>query len=378
MPLGVLGWKVIGVVGAVAAAAALVLWTSGGGKMTAETPVPVIETPHAPAKLIVHQQTPPTVADVVRARAALDALPVDGLVVWSTASDSILRPEPVDRDALRLEFAPMKPGMFSHLTDNFTLVYATPAGRFNDFATTVAPNFATLATIARAAGFVGIFFDVEEYFGPTWAPSVACPGEDLATCRADARRAGEMVMRAILAVWPDVKFLVTTGASISEPLTAKALNPPTIAEVSAHNLAYGAFAVGLVQGVDGSQATFIDGAGAYTQNTKSDVARTVNWVTKGMAERSSFVPDDFRDRYARLVSSGLGVYDFPAAFLGKGPGDPAMWENDIAISLAGVRDYVWLYSERFNWGASIRDNTRHAPPDEWLQATIRGIARARS
>ena len=362
----------------VAVGSLLLAVACSGGSDGATVPVSEEPEPLTPAKVILHQQTPPSVADVVAAAPTLDTLPVDGVVVWSKVSNAVMGARPLDPVALANEFAPMRPGIFKHLTDNFALVYATPAGAFTGYRGTVAGNFARYAGAAHSAGFVGIFFDVEQYFGPTWDPAVACPGLDLATCRDEARRAGTEVMRSIIGVWPDVKMLVTFGASVSEPLTANALNPPTYPDVSSENPTYGAFAVGMVQAIDGTSATYLDGSGSYTQNNASDVERLVNWLSRGMAERSPLVPTQFRDRYRRLVSPAPGVYDFPVRLLDKGPGSPAMWENDIAVTVAGARKYVWLYSERFNWLASSRDTSRLSPTVLWLEATQRGIARARN
>ena len=325
-----------------------------------------------PAKLLLHQIAPPTAADVVRAARELDELPFDGIVVASEASSSVMRSVPLNDALTAQELAVLSPGMFHHLTDNFLLVYATPAGQFTDFLGTVADNFANFARHARAAGFVGLFFDVEEYFGPAWSPEVACRELSDRICRANARNAGAAVMRALIAAWPDIKLLVTYGPSISDPRTSQALNPPTINDVSASHPLYGSFAVGLAQATVGTRAVFIDGGEVYTQNSQADVQRTVKWLTTGMAENSPLIPSELKALYPTLISPSMGIFDFPEAYRGKGPGTPEMWQNDIAVTLAGVRDYAWAYSERFNWTQASRDKVRQPPPTVWVAATARG------
>jgi hypothetical protein len=329
-------------------------------------------TGYPSARLLLHQTSPPTPADIVRSHAAIDALPFDGLVIASDASNAVMRNTVLDADALSRELSVLTPGLLPHLTHNFLLAYATPAGPFADFHTTVAVNFGVLARAAREASFVGIFFDVEEYFGSSWEGHVGCPGLDIETCRREARSAGAAVMAAIAANWPDAKLLVTSGPSISDPFTHKALNPPAVEDVSASNPMYGAFAVGLAEGTIGTRTTLIDGGAVYTQRTTADVARTTTWLTTGIAAHGSIVPPDLRSRYPTLISPSMGVFDFPTRYRGKGPGTPATWERDIGITLLGVRDYAWVYSERFNWASASRDTVHPAPPDEWIRATERG------
>jgi hypothetical protein len=362
----------------VAVVVAAVLFTSAlGGDSAPEAEAAQTWAGYPSARLLLHQTVPPTPDDVVRSHAAIDALPFDGLVIASEQSTAVMRATVLDADSLSRELAVLTPGLLPHLTDNFLLAYATPAGRFADYRTSVAVNFGHLARAAQGAGFVGIFFDVEEYFGATWSTAVACAGADPDECRRQARSAGAAVMAAVATNWPNAKLLVTHGPSISDPLTHRALNPPAVEDVSASNPNYGAFAVGLAEGTIGTQVTFIDGGAVYTQNSIDDVARTTQWLTAGIAKRGSVVPRDLRSTYPTLVSPSMGVFDFPTLYRGKGPGTPAMWEHDIAITLHGVADYAWAYSERFNWAAAARDTQRPGPPDDWIAATERGRAAGR-
>ncbi len=112
-------------------------------------------------RLLLLQNTPPTAADVANASAAIDALPYDGMVVYSAASSLVMRSRPLDVDALIAELSVLTPGLLSNVTHNFLLVYATPAGPFREYGRTVAANFGLFARAARGAGFAGDFFDVE-------------------------------------------------------------------------------------------------------------------------------------------------------------------------------------------------------------------------
>ena len=216
----------------------------------------------------------------------------------------------------------------------------------------------------------GIFFDMEEYAGDVWG--AACGGRATATCRTEAHAAGKAIMQSMTAVWPDVKILFTYGPWMSEPKTYTTLNPPTHYDYSAAYPTFGSFAAGMVDGTIGTAATFIDGGELYTQNTLADVQKACNWFKQGMASQSSIVPDSLKTSWPQKLSCSQGIYDFPDRYHEKGPGSPAMWQNDIEISLMGVDEYAWAYSERFNWTNNPNGSGKPAPPSEWIQASRNG------
>jgi hypothetical protein len=55
--------------------------------------------------------------------------------------------------------------------------------------------------------------------------------------------------------------------------------------------------------------------------------------------------------------------------MGKGPGSPAQWQNDLTISLNGTDPggVTWAYSERYDWFG--RGDWKPNVPDEWIAAT---------
>ena len=57
---------------------------------------------------------------------------------------------------------------------------------------------------------------------------------------------------------------------------------------------------------------------------------------------------ELRANYGRLLTFSPGVYDFPKAYHGKGPGTPQQWQNDLTISLRAMDTspgVTWAYSE---------------------------------
>ena len=149
----------------------------------------------------------------------------------------------------------------------------------------------------------------------------------------------------------------------------------------------GSFEIGLVselQPAAGAAAStdlqprYHDGSETYMQNTQTDVDRMRSWVTQGMAS-SPLVPAPLRPDWPKSVTFSPGVYDFPGAYHGKGPGTPQMWENDLTISMRGgdAHGLVWAYSERFDWFGLGKHATGKEPvPFEWIAATARARAAA--
>jgi hypothetical protein len=332
--------------------------------------------PERARRVLLFEQSPLPVEALVARRDSVDRLPFDGVLFTIDASSTLQAPQPIGIHELRRQLAPLRSVTFEQVRHNFLLVYATPAGSFTDYAPVIA-NFADVADAARESGVEGIFFDNEEYFGSTWAPDVACPGRDLAACRALARETGRKVMAAMARRWPDVKVMTASGPWLSEPATYDRLRSMGYNDIADANPVWGAFAVGLLEGAAGTDATYIDGGGIYTQRSYDDLLVAYDWFHYGLAETGSIVPDDLRGTYADEVEVAFGVYDFPERYRGK-VSDPGVWHDDIVDALRATDEYVWAYSERYNWTANPHNPEKPAVPAEYLRVTAEARATAAS
>src|SRR5262249_30786915 len=122
--------------------------------------------------------------------------------------------------------APLQ-GKFKHFTQNFVEVMIdNPGDVFDDAAwRTTIENWRLMARAAREAGFVGIFFDNEEYTGHwlNYPADYPNPTHTLDEYRTQTRLRGTQIMQAIVAEFPNAVLLVYHGPYVSEPKT-----PPSV------------------------------------------------------------------------------------------------------------------------------------------------------
>jgi hypothetical protein len=352
---------------------AVVVVSLGGGDTVAPSPSYRGVSPRNPAnpaesKLILLEQSPIPADAVPGARARLDDLPFDGIVISVGASSEIQRQTPLGLEELRRQLAPIRDVSFTRLRRNFVIVYATPAGAFSSYQPTVIANFADLAQAAREAGLRGIFFDNEEYFGPAWAPDVACSGAELAACRVAAQQTAESVMQAMIERWPTIEFMTSSGPWLSEPQTAEHLAGMGYNDIAHANEVWGSFAVGLLEGSAGTAAAYIDGGGIYTQRSVADLEIAYDWFRYGLPEHSDIVPPGLKQAYEDEIEIAFGLYDFPVEYRGK-QSDATVWGQDIADAVTVTDRYVWAYSERYNWTNNPENPDKPTVPEEYLRAT---------
>jgi hypothetical protein len=166
--------------------------------------------------------------------------------------------------------------------------------------------------------------------------------------------------------------MTSFGAWVSEPRTATALaGKVPYNDVSFANELKGSFNVGLAAGAVGTQAKVIDGGEIYTARTTAQFATIRAWQTTGMATSSPLIPASLKPVWASTVSPAFAVFDLP--WLGV-PMDSSIWTTTIANALSSTEQYVWLYTERYDWWGSGWPSTR--VPAEWVDATkrARGLA----
>ncbi len=294
---------------------------------------------------------------------ALEALPFDGLTISTHLSHKVQSRTPVSYAQFRAALAPVKATKFKTLRHNFLMVYATPSG--DVFANWSVPvnNFRNLARAARDAGFVGVFYDNEEYFGDALQYPRNCAQRKLTECQAQARLRGQQVMNAMRSQWPTVQVLAAHGPWVSDPRTPKHLPGVAYNDVSFANLLTGSFLVGLVQGAAGTSARVIDGGEIYTARTAKQFAAIKALQTRVFPAKSTLVPKSLRSRWGATVSAGFGVYDRRS---GGSPMTAATWRTTLTNALAATDQYVWAYTERYNWTG--HDSAANVPRD-WIAAT---------
>jgi hypothetical protein len=317
--------------------------------------------------LLLFEQAPLSAEDLAARAPQLSSLPFDGVLFTIGASSQIQSNERIGVERLRRELEPLASADLGPLRHNFVLVYATPAGPITDYES-VAANFADLAQAAAEVGVEGIFFDSEEYFGPTWRPDVICPGMGVPACQSAARATGRAVMAAMVDRDPDVRVMTSAGPWLSEPATHDHLAAMDYIDVASANPVFGYFAAGLFAGTAGNDATYIDGGGFYTQRSVHDLAVAYDWMRHGMAASSAVVPDDLRGQYEDRIQIAFGVYDFPEEYRGK-VSDVTTWASDIRDALRVSDRYVWAYSERYDWTGNPDAPDKPAAPTEYLTAT---------
>ena len=302
------------------------------------TPTPTAtSSPTATASaslLIKHGQDIPTPAFLRANVARMDAMPFDGVVLtMGSLSNQVLRPTPISTATFAAALGTLP--TLTRLRHNFVIAYAPPSAYVGDW-TVPAQNAANLATAARAAGFTGIVYDSERYFGGSdnWPDACALT---LAECQAGARSRGAQVGQAIRAAWPDAVILSLYGPWISDPRACQNTGGAACNDVSWANELMGPFVAGL---------SAVDGGELYTLRTPAQFATFA--------------------AYQRTLSpsQAFGVFDSP--WLGT-PMDEAIWTTTLRNALAATDRYVWAYTERHDWWGTGWPST--PVPASWVAAT---------
>lgn len=338
-----------------------------------QPPAPVPATPPAlpSKKLLLLEQGAPRISYAGSHVSKFDGLPFHGAVLSSDASSHVQSTTALSANTVNTEFKAITPSTFTNLKENFLMVYATPAGPYTNYGQVVS-NFKIISAAAKNSGFKGIFFDVEEYFGGTWDSS-GCQGMNDTTCASAAETAGKQVMQGIIQAWPAAKVIVSHGPYVSEPASAAYLNRYfPYNDVAWANKMVGHFEIGMARAVLGTQAYFIDGGEEYVATDPEDFQAVHDWQTKGFAN-TPLMPLDLKPRWDEAVDGAQGVYDFPSTLEQKS-GSPAQIEQDIKRSLPVVDEYVWFYTERYNWTGN--STGKPAVPSDWMQAVRNGYAAA--
>lgn len=323
---------------------------------------------HQPAAaeplLIKHGWDVPTPEYVRSNVTELEKLPFDGLTIKTARSHQVQSQTPISYEEFRQDLAPVSETTFHSLSNNFVMVYAAPAGDlFSDWTVPIS-NFRNIAQASLEAGLVGVFYDDEEYFGEALQYPGNCADRTLEECRAQAQLRGRQVMEAMRSVWPQVRVITAHGPGISAPEAGENLKGLDYNDVAWANPLVGSFIVGLVEGSAGSEARVIDGGEIYTARTLQQFETIKSWQKELLPEKSGLVPDSLKPLWSSTMSSSFGVYDLPSEGV---PMDAATWRTTLANALATTDEYVWAYTERYDWTGTGWPADR--VPAEWLDAT---------
>jgi hypothetical protein len=283
----------------------------------------------------------------------IETLPIDGMVVNIAPSWEIMLGEPVSYDEIYGHWLAPLQGQFQKFTQNFVEVLIDdPGDVFDDAAWQITvDNWRAMARAARDAGFVGIFFDNEEYKGQwlNYPEDYVNPTHTLEEYREQTRLRGTQIMDAVVAEFPEVVFLVYHGPYLSEPKTpleviAGQAPPGDVSDLS------GPLFAGFLEGL-GPQSQLIDGGEVYAYRSAEDFARSYEWRKNGLpsAETNSvFITDADRAVWSDRVGISYGVYNLPFP-TEEQTMSPEIMRGALEQALRHADDYVWYYTYLDNW-----------------------------
>lgn len=341
----------------------MTLTTCAAGEESGPRPEPL---------LIKHGWDLPSATFVGENSSRMDEMPFDGVVLRMDdgLSSKVQTQETINYEQFRSSLEPLEGVKLDNLRHNFLIVYSAPAGDIFDDWSVPLSNFKNMAQAAREAGFEGIFFDNEEYFGKAFSYPASCAGDrSLEECREQAYLRGSQVMEAIIAGWPDVTLIAAHGSYLSDHATSGYFSDHGIAwnNIADANEIRGYFTVGLAAGTQGEPAQFVDGGQVYAARSEKDFRSVRYWQQKGIAEHGEMIPEEIRSEWPDLVSSAFGVYDKPD-LIGHTPMDVDVWGDTLSAALNITDRYVWAYTERYDWWGTGHPVT-DVPP-EWVDATV--------
>ena len=318
---------------------------------------------------------------------------------------------------------------FKKTKHNFPLVqFRVNAGLFSDKDWAwVLESFKNFAKASKDVGFEGIMLDDEinsnttpgywNYLG-TDEKSVNqlyFAGRTLTECHLQARLRGKQVMDAITSEFPGAVVIVLHGPYRSSWVSNAARNsnqipkPPTLVNhclgiYCVDNLMDGSFAAGLIES-SGLQKTLphslvVDGGELYDFRDPAVFKDNYEWRKNGILNPEigksiypthpvRFLDDPLRAIWSKSISIGYGLYDkerpYDAATrkFGKWQARTDMNDvrNNVATALRIADNYVWHYTEGFDWFADpantekIPANAKEKAPatKEWINAIRQGM-----
>ena len=306
----------------------------------------------------------------------LATLPFDGIVVTALPTWNVMDPEwtwtVTELDAQFQDVGNRIQSAAPQLAHNlFGIVIEDPGDVFDDAAwANAVGNWRAAATAARAAGFAGFYFDVEEYGDPwlDFPEDYDNPVADLAAYREQTRLRGRQIMEAISEEWPDAAVLFTFGPWLSEPDTPDEVILFQAGSADEYEL-LGPLFVGFLEGA-GPDNLIVDGGEVYQYRTEADFELAYRWRETGIASGdtdSAFIPEALRPEWGDLVSNSFGVYNIDWLAERGFDMSPAIMETTLTNALLRTDDLVWFYTEEFEDGVG-HWYVPGSMPEPWFDA----------
>lgn len=318
--------------------------------------------------------------------------PYDG-VVFSVGdiSDEIFAGIPLEQSRIDRAFERMTPNTFSREMQNFVKLNvhgntgdAQYEGEHIDI---LVDNVKRFARAANAAGFAGIAFDNEAYYGRNiweWSSNAdesICPGKTREECQDIVRTAGYKVIRAILEEWNTVKIMPFFGMWLRNEGSWDVIQANSI-----HNRWYNEnqlqadFLVGLYGGIHdrktwdaGCTAEYIDGGEIYSLMEREQFRVIGDHLRNELPMQSTQFLYYLRESYAQNVKIGFGIYDFRNEMFGIAPWTSDQWKTAISNAVKEA-DYIWLYPEIYDFWEHDGNNWPSVQaPQDWHNATIEAL-----
>lgn len=331
-------------------------------------------TPPATRKplLIKHGWDIPTTSWAAGKVASMDKMPFDGVVMSlpNSLSTEVQVQSSTSYTTYKNALSSISGANFKNLKYNFLAIYSTPAGDIFDNWSKPIANYSNVARAAKEAGFTGIYFDNEDYFGYSLDyPDNCGRGKTVAQCRTQAYTRGQEVMNAIRSQWPNVQVILAHGPTDSEPATYNYLRSKGIAynDIAWANEIRGSFSIGMAAATIGNNAQVIDGGQLYAARTTQNFKDIAYWQKTGMATQGSIIPSAIRSQWPNTISSAFGIYDKPPLEDTSIPMNTLVWKTTLTNALKTTDRYVWAYTEGHDWWGSGWPST--PVPSGWVTAT---------
>lgn len=302
--------------------------------------------------------------------------PYDGVIFSAgDASRYAFYGDSLEQSVIDNQFAQMSPTTFNREMHNYVRLHVDTMGGFNGpNIDTFVDNIKRFAEAAKNAGFKGIAFDNENYWGSPWewidSPTEgACPGATRGECGEAAYDVGYAMMEAIIEVWPDVHFMPFFGIWLRDQASWTVIqnHSPGNNWYNA-NKVEGEFLIGVFGAIidNCAMATkFIDGGEVYGVVETSDFSALADQFRNGLPANCPLFPDYLRVPYANNVHIGFGIYDFRMPLFGIPPLTSAEFSEMVENSMQEA-DYVWLYPEMHDWWEHDGNNWPADPvPQQW-------------
>lgn len=268
---------------------------------------------------------------------------LDGLFVRFNSSFAVMKDTLLEYSTVAAELAPLNGLKATTLIHNFAVIFNDNPGDVFDDWSVVVQNWVNFARAANEAGFEGIFFDNEEYFGrwTDYPDNCKYQNKSLKEYQDQVRLRGKEIMQAVMTVWPDVAVITAHGPSISEPKAPA----PVFPQWQIANELKGPFFIGFMEGM-GENAMDVDGGELYTLRTAAEFSTAYRFQKNGIASAATncaFLPADLRSAYPGQVSASYGIYNQP--FGGKTM-DANTYGTCVFHALNHADHYIWLYPEQ--------------------------------